>query len=111
MSSDRPKPAHGPNGRFLVGGGGGPGRPSRAVEMTYLAKLSDRISIDDWTAIVDRAIEDARNGDAQARRWLSQYLLGDKANLLQLAAREALGRTAADEIDQLAEDLEIQGDR
>ncbi|MCB9893370.1 MAG: hypothetical protein H6839_02860 [Planctomycetes bacterium] len=32
----------------------------------------------DWGAIIDKAIEQAREGDATARAWLSKYLLPDK---------------------------------
>lgn len=64
------------SGKFAKGNAGGPGRPSRAVERDYLAALSDRCPPDVWAEVVDRAVEDARKGDAAARAWLSKYLLG-----------------------------------
>lgn len=63
-------------GKFAKGNPGGPGRPSRAVERDYLAMLSDRCPPEVWAEVVDRAVEDARKGDAAARAWLSKYLLG-----------------------------------
>jgi hypothetical protein len=72
----------------------------------YLAALSEAVPLSKWRAIVRKAREQAEQGDAQARRWLSGYLLGTNGPLLQLAARETLGRTADDEIVELAEDIE-----
>lgn len=86
------------NGRFARGNPGGPGRPRRKIEVEYLATLSDQVSLDDWRKIVRQAVDDAISGDAQARRWLSQHLLGGGGNLLRLAANEASGRTPDDEI-------------
>ena len=91
-------------GRWLKGHPGGPGRPRRAVEQEFLAKLSDGVSLDDWAEITAKAVQAAKQGDAQARRWLSMYLLGD-GNLLQLAAREQANVTADDDIQAVADDL------
>jgi hypothetical protein len=83
------------NGRFSQGNAGGPGRPRRAVESEYLATLADSVSLDDWRAIVARAVADARDGDATARAWLSKHVLGQShSTLTQLAADEAGGRSA-----------------
>ena len=79
-------------GKFAPGNSGGPGRPRRATERTYLLALSDALTLEDWKAIVRRAVEDARNGDAKSREWLSRYALGaEPTTLAQLAALEALG--------------------
>jgi len=32
---------------------------------------------EDWKAIVGKAIEQARRGDATARKWLADYLVGE----------------------------------
>src|SRR5262249_43172429 len=85
MSTDRD-----PNGRFLPGHPGGPGRPRRAVEADYLAALSEAVPPEAWKRIVARAVEDAEKGDAKARDWLAAYLVGKPAGdgLLMLAAGE-----------------------
>lgn len=62
-------------GRFARGNAGGPGRPPRTVEDTYLVTMADGVSVDDWAEIVSRAVEDAKGGDATARAWLSKHLL------------------------------------
>ncbi|MGH8532687.1 MAG: hypothetical protein ACREV1_08170 [Gammaproteobacteria bacterium] len=33
-------------------------------------------SLDDWQAIVGRAVTDANGGDAKVREWLARYLIG-----------------------------------
>jgi hypothetical protein len=63
-------------GRFKKGYKGGPGRPKREVEEYYLAIMLDEITPDDWRAITKKAVEQAKRGDQQARKWLSDYLLG-----------------------------------
>jgi len=62
-------------GRFAAGNPGGPGRPPRLVEDSYLLALSDAVTLDDWASIVARAVADAKKGDASARAWLSKHLL------------------------------------
>ena len=45
------------------------------------------------------ALADAKAGDALARAWFTKYLLGDRpVSLLDLAAAEAYGSTADDQI-------------
>ncbi len=66
-----------PKGRFVVGNSGGPGRPKRQAEEEYLAVLSERITVDVWARIVEKAAADALSGDSKARDWLSRYLLPD----------------------------------
>jgi hypothetical protein len=73
----RPKRERDERGRFLPGHTGGPGRPPRKVEASYLAGLTDLITPQVWEGIVRRAAADALRGSHQARAWLSGYLLGD----------------------------------
>ncbi|MBC8445784.1 MAG: hypothetical protein H8D74_01155 [Chloroflexi bacterium] len=65
-------------GRFVKGQSGNPlGRAKRKSEDEYLAALSKRVSLRDWLAVVDKAIELAKSeGDWRARQWLSDYLIG-----------------------------------
>ena len=79
-------------GRFIQGSAGGPGRPARAIESDYLRALSDRLSLETWGEICDKAIEQAKEGEPKAREWLSRYAIGaEPLSLLELAANEALG--------------------
>ena len=66
------------NGTFAPGNPGGPGRPRRGVERRCLAAFAEAVSPSDWRAIIQRAVADAKAGDAKARDWLSKYLVGDE---------------------------------
>ena len=91
-------------GRFSTGNNYGQGRPPRAVERDYLAALSERLSLDDWRSIVDRAVADASSGDARARDWLSRYVLGvEPMRLTDLALRELMGVSADAELAAMIE--------
>lgn len=55
---------------------GGPGRPKAEREAAYMRILSQAVKPEDWIEIVDRAVLDAKRGDATARKWLADYLIG-----------------------------------
>ncbi len=92
------------HGRFAAGNPGGPGRPRRLVEADYLAKISESVSLTDWQQIVQKANEDAKNGDWRAREWLTQYLVGrePKHTLFDLAVLEHGGKSLDDDIKSKA---------
>ncbi len=64
------------NGRFVKGHEGMGGRPSRTKEEQYYRVLMTACSLADWEMIVDKAVEQAKRGDAVARKWLADYLVG-----------------------------------
>ncbi len=64
------------NGRFVKGNGGGPGRPKKEREVEYYRILQFRCTPDRWQKIIDKALEQAERGDAAARKWLADYLIG-----------------------------------
>ena len=43
----------------------------------YVLATIDNCTLDDWKMIVQRAVADAMGGNEKARRWLSEYILGD----------------------------------
>ena len=64
-------------GRFVKGESGNPqGRLPKQVEQTYLQVCEGVCSFDVWREIVAKAVEQAKRGDARARQWLSDYLVG-----------------------------------
>lgn len=64
-------------GRFIKGESGNPqGRLSKQVESSYLQVAENVCTFDVWHEIVAKAIEQAKRGDARARQWLSDYLMG-----------------------------------
>ena len=65
------------NGRFIKGHSGNPnGRPKKDRERRYYEIMQSACTFKEWRIIVQRAVEDAQKGDAAARKWLSDYLLG-----------------------------------
>ena len=63
-------------GKFVKGHPGMGGRPSKAKEEMYYRILITSCTADDWTAIVEKAVKQAKLGDATARKWLADYLIG-----------------------------------
>jgi hypothetical protein len=49
---------------------------SKKVSNDYLQAMGEVVSLEDWRDIVRQAVQDASDGDAKAREWLSKYLLG-----------------------------------
>ena len=87
-------------GRFAAGNAGGPGRPRRAVESQYMASIGDVVTVEDWQAIVRRALDDAKNGDAKAREWLTKYLVGtEPPTLVSIAATEERVANGFEEVE------------
>lgn len=48
----------------------------RRTEADYMGALLDTVSLDDWRDVVAATLQRAKQGDAQARAWLAQYLVG-----------------------------------
>lgn len=68
-------------GQFLAGNSGGPGRPKRQTEASYLEVLLAACPPEKWQEIVERAVDDATGGDDKARAWLASYLIGRPAGV------------------------------
>ena len=49
---------------------------SRATSTDYVAVLLENVSLDDWRDVVSGAVKAAKEGDAPARAWLAQYVMG-----------------------------------
>jgi hypothetical protein len=63
--------------------------------------------MESWRAIIAKAVEQARDGDAKARKWLSNHLVGKPTGdaLFKLAAAELAGY---DPVEDQASDLHQQ---
>jgi len=69
-------------GRFKKGASGNPrGRPARDRERRYMEIATTAVTYKQWGEIVKAAASDALDGDAQARRFLADYLLGPPGKL------------------------------
>ena len=63
-------------GRFEKGHEKIGGRKARSVEERYLDAFKSSVSVDDFIAIVQRAVNDAKRGDTSARKFIADYLIG-----------------------------------
>lgn len=48
----------------------------RRTESDYMSMILDTVTLDDWRDVVSGALTAAKGGDAKARDWLGQYLVG-----------------------------------
>jgi len=48
----------------------------RRTEADYMGVLLDAVPLEDWREVVSAAVAAAKAGDATARAWLAQYLVG-----------------------------------
>lgn len=75
-------------GRFVKGNKASPGRLPAAREYRYYDILMTEVTLKDWKAIVSKAGDQARRGDATARKWLSDYLLGPPKQKLDITSTQ-----------------------
>lgn len=76
------------NGRFVAGNGGGPGRPKRDIEHKYLDITLANCSQSEWREIVKKAVQQAVRGDAVARKWLADYIIGTPVQRSEVSGRD-----------------------
>ena len=89
------------------------GRKPRQVEEKYLKKLQTVVKLKDWVEIILKAIEQAKEGDEKARRWISDYMLGKPAQSLDITSDGEplsnqsvnLNELSNDDLNRLAEIL------
>jgi hypothetical protein len=74
-----------PNGTFKPGCKGGPGRPPRRTELSYLAVIPAIVTLEEWAQVVFRAVQDAMKGKESARNWLTGLLLGPEAQRMSFS--------------------------
>jgi hypothetical protein len=48
------------------------------TEGDYMSTLLDTVKLEDWEDVVSSALSLAKQGDAQARAWLAQYLSANR---------------------------------
>lgn len=73
----------GPDGKFITGNGGGPGRPPKEREERYLEIARSTVTFKQWAAIIKKAADQAERGNATARKFLADYLMGPPPQRLE----------------------------
>lgn len=87
-------------GRFLPGASGNPkGRSPKERELRYYEITMQACTYKEWKAIVKRAVQDALRGDASARRWLSEYLIGKPEENIEAGLEILIRRINAEDGD------------
>lgn len=61
---------------------------NRPVETDYLKTIAETVNPGTWQLIVDAAVQQAIDGDFEARKWLSTYLLKGAPALSGIAGAE-----------------------
>lgn len=51
----------------------------RRTEGDYMSTLLETVTLEDWQDVISSTLTAAKQGDAQARAWLGQYLVGKPA--------------------------------
>ncbi len=86
-------------GRFIKGQSGNPaGRASRQVEAEYLNTTIAAVSLGDWKQIVDKAVQQAKTGDGDARKWLAEYILGKPVQRTELSGDGGIMQIVVNEV-------------
>lgn len=74
------------NGRFIKGVSGNPnGRPKKERELRYYEIMQTTCTFVEFKAICQKAVDQAKRGDAVARKWLADYLIGAPAQKHELS--------------------------
>jgi hypothetical protein len=76
------------NGHFAKGNqiakGAGGGRPPKAREQRYHEIAMKSCTFKDWHAIMKTAVNQAKSGDKDARKFLADYLMGPPPKQLDI---------------------------
>lgn len=67
-------------GKLLPGSTANPGkpkgRPPKVVEETYLQAFTEVVTLPEMRQIIRTALRQAKKGDKDARKWLTDYIVG-----------------------------------
>jgi len=76
------------SGQFEKGWKGGPGRPPRAKEEKFYRIMTTAVTLKDWREIIKKAVEQAKRGNHQARKFLADYLIGPPIERKEISGPE-----------------------
>ena len=83
------------NGKFTTGNKAARngGRPKKKREERFMQITQSACTLADWRKIVQKAVEQAKRGNPQARKWLADYLLGPPPQRIEHSAPEGIAVT------------------
>lgn len=76
------------NGKFIKGNGGGPGRPKKEREERFYEITLSTVGFEDWKAIIQKAVKQAKSGDSNARKFLADYIMGPPVQKNEISGRD-----------------------
>jgi hypothetical protein len=78
------------NGKFVEGNTYGKGRPKLETERLYLHAVREACDFETWKKVVEMSVLQAKQGDAKARNFLANYLIGkpEQKNFLLIDTTE-----------------------
>ena len=75
-------------GKFAKGNEGGPGRPKKEREQRFYEITLSSVTFEDWKEIIEKAVTQAKKGDAVARKFLADYLIGPPVQRSELTGKD-----------------------
>lgn len=79
---------HDDNGKFAKGNPGGPGRPKKEREERFYDVAVSAVSFKDWREVIEKAVSQAKRGDASARKFLADYLMGTPVQRTEISGTD-----------------------
>lgn len=77
------------NGKFVKGSSGNPrGRMPKEREEKFYEITMNACTYKDWEVITRKAVEQAKRGDAVARKWLADYLIGAPVQRQEISGKD-----------------------
>ena len=77
------------NGRFIKGSTGNTrGRMPKEREIKFYEVTLSAVTFDDWREIINKAKDQAKRGDAVARKFLADYLMGPPVQKSEIAGKD-----------------------
>lgn len=76
----------GPDGKFVKGHSGGPGRPPRETEQYFVDLFRTSVSDADFQEVVAALVKAAKRGNTMATKIILEYLMGTPKQKADIAA-------------------------
>lgn len=94
------------NGRFIKGTVPNPkGRPPKVVEESYKQLLMAAVTPEAWKSIIGMAVSQAIQGDAKARDFIAERILGKPNQPISGELNVDLSRMTDDQLERIATNL------
>ena len=80
------------------------GRPKKEREHDYLNIMLSIVTDKRWKAIVTKAADQAERGDAVARKWLADYIIGPPVERKEISGKDGMPLVISVSIDAESDD-------